>query len=146
MLSAQGDKLIRAAEGYSTSAYTDTLGNWTVGWGHKLPAGQDFTNVAWHPGQLEAWYQQDKQDATQLAYSLPEYYVVAQVQCREDALIELCFNMSHKWLLFVNARDAMMKQDWAEAGRQILDSAADHEEPKRIERLAAMISTGAYPS
>jgi GH24 family phage-related lysozyme (muramidase) len=146
VLSAQGDKLIRAAEGYRTSAYRDTLGNWTVGYGHELPATQDWTNVAWPPGQLEAWYQQDKQDALQLAYSLPEYYVVAQVQCREDALIELCFNMGYKWLNFIQARDAMMKQDWPEAGRQILNSAADHEEPKRIARLAAMISTGVYPT
>jgi GH24 family phage-related lysozyme (muramidase) len=62
---------------------------------------------------------------------------------RKGAMLNLVFNMgSHKLSGFVNFLAAMKDGNWAEAKAQLLDSAADHEEPERIARLALQIESG----
>jgi len=50
-------------------------------------------------------------------------------------MLNLVFNMgSHKLSGFVNFLPPMKDGNWAEAKAQLIDSAADHEEPERIAR------------
>jgi GH24 family phage-related lysozyme (muramidase) len=62
---------------------------------------------------------------------------------RKGAMLNLVFNMgSHALSGFVHFLAAMQAGDWATAKAELLSSAADHEEPERIARLALQIETG----
>jgi lysozyme len=62
---------------------------------------------------------------------------------RKGAMLNLLFNMGvHALSGFPKFLAAMKVGDWATAKAELLDSAADHEEPARIQRLAAQIESG----
>ena len=62
---------------------------------------------------------------------------------RKGAMLNLVFNMgSHALSGFPKFLAAMQQGDWATAKAELLNSAADHEEPQRIERLALQVETG----
>lgn len=62
---------------------------------------------------------------------------------RRGAMLNLIFNMgAHALSGFTHFLAAMQAGDWATAKAQLLDSAADHEEPARIARLGTQIESG----
>jgi len=62
---------------------------------------------------------------------------------RQGAFKNLIFNIGVRKLSgFVNFLAALKAEDWPDAKAQLLDSAADHEEPERIARLALQLETG----
>jgi lysozyme len=62
---------------------------------------------------------------------------------RFGAMQNLVFNMgSHALAGFPKFLAAMQASDWSTAKTELLDSAADHEEPERIQRLALQIESG----
>lgn len=70
-------------------------------------------------------------------------WAMALDDARKGAMLNLVFNMgSRKLSDFVNFLGAMKAGDWPDAKTQLLDSAADHEEPERIARLALQIESG----
>ena len=64
---------------------------------------------------------------------------------RQGAFKNLIFNMGVRKLSgFTHFLAAMQAGDWPAAKAQLLDSAADHEEPERIARLATQIEIGEW--
>jgi lysozyme len=62
---------------------------------------------------------------------------------RKGAMLNLTFNMGiHKLSGFPKFLAAMKQGDWSTAKAELLDSAADHEEPARISRLALQLESG----
>jgi lysozyme len=112
-------------------------GNLTIGVGHNLTAkplsqkARDFILI-----------QDDVPDAL-VALEANWPWAMQLDDARKGAMLNLVFNMgSHKLSGFVNFLAAMKDGNWAEAKAQLLDSAADHEEPERIARLALQIESG----
>jgi hypothetical protein len=136
---AEGDKLV---------AYPDTLGNWTCGRGHLLPAaapGRTWEGFTVVQSTSDRWFCQDLLNAIALAKKWPEYSK-CDTRCRVNALCEIAFNMSGKWGKFVKARAGIETQRWQVVHDELINSVADHEEPKRIERLANYFLVGEYPA
>jgi lysozyme len=84
----------------------------------------------------------DIQDAT-IALEANFPWALELDDVRKGAMLNLIFNMgSHALLTFHEFIEAMKVKDWPRAKSALLDSAADHEEPLRIARLATQIESG----
>jgi len=86
----------------------------------------------------------DIQDAT-VALESTFPWAMGLDDIRLGAMKNLAFNMGiHALSGFPKFLAAMRAGDWETAKTELLDSAADHEEPARIARLAAQILTGVW--
>lgn len=138
---------IDSAEQCKLKAYQDSFGIWTIGWGHELfPQTSDQANTVWTQAQADAQRDADINSARAFAQALMEWPYLDTV-CRQNAVIELCFNMRRKWLLFINTRNAIKAQNWQGAHDGLLASAwAAEVHATRANRLANYLLTGQYPS
>ncbi len=137
---------VRQAEGCKLVSYLDTEGVLTIGWGHEL---KDQTQP---PGKL-IWTQDQADDQLQtgliaaqaFAEALTEYPAL-DTPCRQNALIELCFELWSRWLPFVNTRAAIRRQDWQAAHDGLLASLwASQVHQTRANRIAGYLLNGVYP-
>jgi lysozyme len=137
---------IRAAESCRLTAYKDSLGVWTIGWGHEMfPQTTDWAGYTVTQDLADTWLDADIQAAQTFAQSLTEWPFL-DTPCRQNAVVELCFNMRKKWLLFVNTRAAIRAKDWQGAHDGLLTSLwASQVHAARANRLADYLRTGAYP-
>jgi lysozyme len=129
---------IKLAEGLSLSAYLDTVGVWTIGYGHTPCKEGDTCTEA----QAEAFLQEDLSLASKVAASLPEARLIDPT--RLAALTELVFNLGpSKWKLFAKTRAAIADRDWQAAHDGLLDSKwAKQVGVKRSTRLANTLLLG----
>ena len=128
-------------EGIKKFAYTDTLGNITVGVGRCL---QDKVGK----GLLvdEIWYLL-RNDINDVQSQLQSYsWFKNQNDVRRDALIELCFNMGLSNLLkFKKMLAALDAHNYSLASRELLDSLwSTQVGVNRSKDLASRISAGLY--
>jgi GH24 family phage-related lysozyme (muramidase) len=145
MIDPRLDKDIDGAESCRLNAYLDSKGNPTIGWGHLIPAGVEWQGLAWTQQQADVQRDIDVLSAQTFAMATPEWPFL-DTPCRQNAVVELCFNMRKKWLLFVNTRVAIRDRDWQTAHDELLKSAWDHEvHETRANRLADYLLTGQYP-
>lgn len=136
---------IKGSEGCELTAYKDTLEFWTIGYGHLLAAGRDWERYTISQEMADVWLEQDIGGATQAAKNLPEWLDMDTL-CRQNALIELVFNMGGKWRGFKKCRAACQRQDWKTAYNELLDSTwATQVGPKRSMRIASYLLRGVYP-
>ena len=136
---------IKKAEGASLKAYKDSLGFWTVGYGHLLDQAKDWTTYRITKDQAEQYLEEDLTQAQSRCIQLPEWPSLNTL-CRQNALVELEFNMNGKWLKFVKARLYIRNSLWQAAHDALLDSLwAKQVGPTRSNRLANYLLTGQYP-
>ena len=149
---------VKAAEGCRLTAYLDSRGLSTIGYGHKLNQHMDWTGHTITQDQADAYLAADLDNAALQAKTLTEWLYL-ETACRENALTELVFNMGFgKWLEFRQARAAIRQQDWQGAHDGLLDSLwarqvqphglfdpTGKELPGRATRLAGYLLTGQYP-
>lgn len=105
-------------------AYTDSLGFWTIGRGHRLPApapGKSWEGFSISQDVSDRYFNGDVASADVYAEKLPEF-ASCNTKCRQNALIELCFNMRGKWNMFTNTRAAIAAQEWQAAHDGLLNS------------------------
>ncbi|MGH9505222.1 MAG: glycoside hydrolase family protein [Terriglobales bacterium] len=114
------------------------LGNLTIGVGHNLsakPLSKNIRDLILHEDMAEA--------EAALAENWP--WALDLDDTRKGAMLNLVFNMgAHALSGFKNFLAAMQRGDWMTAKDELLSSAADHQEPQRIGRLAAQIETGVW--
>lgn len=136
----------KQAEGVRLKAYRDTLGYWTVGYGHKLSENKDWSGYVINPDTANALLIIDLNQASYKAASLIEWAAL-DTQARQDALIELVFNMGEGgWRKFVRTRAAIQAKQWEMAHNGLLASLwASQVGPTRSRRIADQLLTGAYP-
>lgn len=85
-LDAQGEALIKSFESLQLTAYQDSRGIWTIGWGHT-PASEGQTCT---PSQAENWFQQDTAWACR---AIDTTVTVPLSQNEFDALVSFTFNV-----------------------------------------------------
>ncbi len=135
---------IERAEGFSLTAYKDSLGFWTIGYGHLLPSGHDWTGYTITQAQADTWLDDDIEMARASAQRLPEWTAL-DTPCRQNAVIELVFNMGFKWKQFAQTRLDIQNKAWQKAHDDLLDSLwAKQVGPTRSNRLADYLLTGVY--
>lgn len=140
---------IKGAEGEKLTAYKDTLGNWTIGYGHLLPkpcTPEGWAGFTISQAVCDGYLEQDLAKALKYASSLPEWQS-CDTDCRQNALEELVFNMgSAKWQGFHQTRAAIQAQNWQGAHDGLLNSEwAKQVGPTRSNRIANYFLTGQYP-
>ncbi len=136
---------IKVSEGCNLTSYKDTMGLWTVGYGHLLDQNVFGAGYTVTQEEADSLLQADITKWQTFAQTLPEW-VYLDTECRKNAVTELCFNMGKKWLLFVNTRRAIERQDWQNAHDGLLASLWAHQvHEARANRLAEYLLTGAYP-
>jgi len=143
---------VQQAEGLRLRAYQDTRGFWTAGYGHKLNPHISWEGHVISQDQADEWLQADLESARAHAVLLPEW-VWLETDCRQNALVELIFNMGPtKWFGFDVTRRMLRLQRWKDAHDALLNSAWAREvqphgfdEPGRATRLAGYFLMGEYP-
>lgn len=136
---------VQSAEGCRLTAYKDTNGYWTIGYGHKLQSGIDWEGHEITQDTADQMLAMDLDEADEQAMNLPE--MMGLNVCRTNALIELVFNMGlAKWKGFEHCRRAISQAQWEVAHDQLLDSDWKSEVgEKRSQRLADYLLIGVYP-
>lgn len=122
--SKSGLRLTENFEGCRLTAYQDSVGRWTIGYGHTagVQAGDTCTEY-----QADVWLQADIQWAVQ---TVNMYVTIALTQGEFDALVDFVFNLGsgsfeHSGLLqLVNQRNfaaaAADFEKWDYAGGQVV--------------------------
>lgn len=147
---------IKAAEGCKLTAYKDTNGFWTIGWGHLLPAPCTPNGWAGYTASqavVDNWLNEDLKRSQNYTVQLPEY-ASCDTACRQNALIELLFNMGpNTWSEFHQTRAAITAKSWQSVHDDLLASAwakqvqpHGFQTPGRATRIAGYFLTGEYPS
>lgn len=136
---------IDGGEGCRLTAYQDSLGYWTIGWGHKLPEGVDWSGHTITQARADSIRDADVEIAAHYAARLLEWSYL-DTDARRNALIELCFEMGSRWLAFHNTRAAILRHDWKAVHDGLLDSLwARQVHGTRATRIANYMLTGVYP-
>ena len=126
---------IEVHEGYRLTAYRDTKGIWTIGFGHNLDAKGGLDGEKRKEGWKGYTITPD-QAITLLAADLDEVMAVVtdteewpymNTKARQNALIELIFNMglgndTHGYLSFKHTRVSMREQDWGQVRLGLMSS------------------------
>lgn len=137
---------VKNSEGCKLTAYKDSLGFWTIGYGHLLDESKDWSGYQIGQDQADKWLELDLAGAETSAGYLSEWKAL-DTDCRKNAIVELVFNMGpSKWKLFYKTRVAIEAKKWQEAHDGLLDSLwAKQVGVNRSNRLANYLLTGQYP-
>ena len=143
-LSAQGLRFIQRHEGYRNAVYNDSAGNPTIGYGHLIRKGEDFSDGVTQE-EASALLEQDTQAATD-AVNIKVKTALSQSQF--DALVDFTFNLGGtnlgKSTLLKNinaAKPVIMANftDWNRAGGKVVKGLT-----KRRTDEFNLFSTGDY--
>ncbi len=114
---------IKAAEGCQLTAYKDTLGNWTIGYGHLLSPSVDWAGTQWTQGQANSVLEFDIHNKGIVPAQLFQEFQYLDTAARQNALAEICFNMgAGNFRKFINTRAAIRAKDWSAVRAGLLDS------------------------
>lgn len=129
---------IRKAEGFRPSAYMDTRGYWTIGYGTLIDkrGGGISTNEA----DILMMNRLQKA-ANDVFTNLPWVYKISSP--RQNALFEMAFQMGINGLLdFKNMLSDMEAYNFNDAAMQALNSDWARQTPQRASRIALAIKSG----
>lgn len=145
MASAQLLANVKQAEGLRLVAYRDTLGFWTIGYGHKLADNHDWTGYTISSDTANGLLIVDLNAAILLCTGLLEWAYL-DTPARKDAVAELVFNLGEGgWRKFARCRYALQQRAWQTAHDQLLASNwASQVGSDRSNRLANTLLTGDY--
>ena len=121
-------------EGYRAKPYKDTRGLWTIGFGHLIKEGEDFTTVTPHYAvkMLRKDYKYAS-DSVQRKYP----WAVGEVKL---VLINMTYQMGENGVSkFQNAISSLKGQDYDSAAAEMLNSRWAKQTPLRASRLAGRI-------
>lgn len=123
------------AEGECLALYKDTTDNWTIGIGHNL------SSKGISQGVLETMFAEDVRDAQVLLTKLvPDWRTLNEP--RQNALVELAFNMGGKLAGFAHMLMAVNSGAWDRAADELQDSLWFRQVGRRGPRLVAVLRTG----
>ena len=136
---------LQEAEGCRLIAYRDSRGFWTIGYGHFLDQSIDWTGQVWTLDMALQALALDVDTAAEAAMGLPEWAAL-DTPCRQNAVIELIFNMGvHTWTTFKMTRASIQSQDWQAAHDNLLTGPWHSQVgPTRSQRLADYLLSGSY--
>jgi lysozyme len=134
------DKLkeqIKHSEGVRTTAYKDTLNNWTTGVGHliRLPDEEYLLEKELKEEEVDQIFITDLNQAIDDARKF-----ISQDSIPEEAffvVVDMAFNLGlPKLMRFQNFQQALRDKDFVQASFKMLDSLWAKQLPNRSKRLA----------
>lgn len=138
---------LKLAEGLSLVPYLDTVGVWTIGYGHALrnQMEHEVQSLTWTKAQAEAQLREDMADAIHDASTFPWFATLDPV--RQEVMVELAFNLGlTKLRKFVKMLAALAVQDWPRAAQELRNSRwYGQVGMRRGNRLVDALRTGAWP-
>lgn len=87
ILSPQGEALIKASESLQLVPYRDVAGYATIGWGHRIAAGETFGTLTRSMAEMLF-----EKDAGLAAQAVKQLVTVSLTQGQFDALVDFTFN------------------------------------------------------
>jgi lysozyme len=138
---------LKSAEGCELKAYRDSLGFWTVGFGHKLDQSIDWTGYEITQDTADGLLAQDVIDRTDQVHALPEWSALDTL-ARQNALLECVFNLGQgRWVnKFPATRASIGAGQWVSAATNLLNSPEWIAEVgrARVVRIAGYLQSGSY--
>lgn len=132
---------LKADEGLRLKAYKDTLGNWTVGYGHLL---KEKPEADWTQAQADETFDNDFEEAETGAIRAVPFFTALDGP-RKGAMVNMAFNMGSAGLAgFHGMLAAMDSGDWDTAALHLMNSRYARQVGDRAKRLAYRIRTGSY--
>ncbi len=133
---------IKRDEGCRLKAYEDTLGIWTIGYGHAHVAPKTI----WTQAQCDAALATDIEHAESLLDAHAPWWRSLN-DARQDVMVNLCFNMgwgdgAHGLSSFHNTLGHIQAGRYAEAAQGLLASRWAAQVHGRATRLAEQLKTG----
>lgn len=113
-INARGLDLIKRFEGSETRAYQDSVGVWTIGYGHTKGVGPDTRCTE---AQAEAWLVDDLEEAEDAVSRL---ITVTLTENQFAALVSFTFNLGAKALATSTLRRLVNEHDFSGAANQFL--------------------------
>jgi lysozyme len=135
--------MIEYFEDLKLTAYKDTRGFWTIGYGHLLSQDHDWSGYAIDQAAADAWLDQDMTEARADAAQFPHFSDMNDV--RQAVCVSMCFQMGTKPLSWPKFNEALKAQDYITASKAGLDSEwAREETPERASLEMAMLNSGVW--
>lgn len=132
---------LKRDEGCRLEAYEDTLGFWTIGYGHcdgEIEDGDVITQE-----EAETLLVKDIKDATErVAKMFPWAKNLDEV--RLAALVNMSFQLGSKIGQFTRSMDCIRDGRYYEAETHLLNSLWAKQTPQRARRVARQIATGEW--
>lgn len=125
------------SEGIRTTAYKDTLNNWTIGVGHliKIPDEEYLLDKELTDLEVDQIFTTDLNQAIDDARKFIDVDILS-----EEAffvVVDMAFNLGlPKLMRFQNFQQALKEKDYKKASREMLDSLWAKQLPNRSKRLA----------
>jgi lysozyme len=141
-MSDLAEQLIEESEGLQLTAYKDTRGLWTVGWGHLLDQSKDWGGYTITREFADALLEADMVAARHYAALFPHFAELDEV--RQAVLISMCYQMGAKPLHWPNFVAALTVPDYTAASFAGLDSLWAEQTPQRAKREMQMLMTGDF--
>ena len=133
-------KQIKDHEGKRLEVYKDTVGKDTIGYGHLVQPGEDFSGGITDQ-QADEMFDRDFESHLKGARQTPGYNLADQT--RKGAMVDLAYNMGpswhKKWPSFSAAATA---GDWETAADELVNSKWYGQVGKRAPTIVNMIRTG----
>ena len=132
---------LRIHEGVRSHAYKCSANMITVGVGRNI---DENGGLGLSDDEIDYLLENDIKRCKQELITLPWFSQIDSV--RQDALINMCFNLGMTRLLgFKNALTAMSVGDYDTAADEFMDSRWAKQVGRRAEEVCTMIRTGSYP-
>lgn len=134
-------KSIKISEGKKLSRYIDSLGYPTIGYGHKLRPGENYTSIS----EAEANKIFDSDYDRIYAQISSNNIFRSSDPLTQAVLMDLSFNMGPGFLSkFPKFSTAISQKDFNTASKELLDSAYARQVGKRALRNAAALRSGIF--
>jgi lysozyme len=132
--------LTKATQGWEKCRllpYLDSEGNSTIGWGRCL------STKGVSQAEADLLFSHDLDDALAgVASHVPGY--AALNDARKIILADMCFNLGLAGIMgFHNMIKYLARNDFASAGKEMLNSLAAHKEPNRVNWWSTVMVSGA---
>ena len=127
---------LKEKEGLRLKPYQDTVGVWTIGYGHNLQRG--ISKAA-----AEYIFAEDLYDSIREAWKWPSFHRLDDV--RKAAFVEMVFNMGMPRLLtFKKMLGALASAEYDRAAAEALDSKWAFQVGHRANEIAEMFRMGEW--
>jgi lysozyme len=127
-------------EGLSLKPYKDTLGFWTIGYGHKILPSETFDKIT-EDEAMDILMTDVEIAKMQLAKTFP--WVLGLDDIRREILVEMVFQLGLGGVgKFKKMLNALREKDFDTASREMLNSLWYKQTPKRCKELSELMRTG----
>ena len=126
-------------EGLRLQAYQDTLGFWTIGYGHLLGSTARMLHIT--HDEAEALLDMDITTAEALTSFLAPG-LIASEDVRARVVVNMAFNLGMKLAGFKQFLNAVHADNWSRAAEEMMDSAWATQVGARAIRLRDMMLKG----